>query len=61
MGSGIVLVYVDIPVDPGYAWLEDANTIALSRHLDAGGRQRALEALQAEWRRELSSQLDLAS
>lgn len=57
MCDGIVLVFVDIPIEPGYAWLEDTNTIALSRHLDAAGRQRALEQLQGEWRRELGSQL----
>lgn len=61
MCDSIVLVVVDIPTEPGYAWLEDESTVALSRHLDDAGRVRALGELLTQWRRELNGQIDVAS
>lgn len=61
MCDGIVLVVVDIPIEPGYAWLEEEDTVALSCHLDEAGRVRALGGLLTQWRRDLGSQIDLAS
>lgn len=61
MCDGIVLVVVDIPIEPGYAWLEEEDTVALSRHLDDAGRVRALGGLLTQWRRELRDQITVAS
>lgn len=36
-----------------WVWHPSLNTVALADHLDAAGRERALDELQAEWRRTL--------
>jgi hypothetical protein len=61
MSDSIVLVVVDIPIEPGYAWLEEESTVALSCHLDDAGRVRALGGLLTRWRRELDDQIIVAS
>lgn len=51
------IVYIDLPEDWGkpYSWHADLNLVQLDRRLefDAEGRERALDALQAEWRSSL--------
>lgn len=39
-----------LPFGQNYLWFPEWNTVALAPHLDAEGRQRALDELQAEWR-----------
>jgi hypothetical protein len=46
---------VTMPLSRGRDWLwyKDLNILALAPHLDAEGRQRAVDEMQAEWREAL--------
>lgn len=46
-----VQMILDLPLGQDWAWLPDCNVVALSSRLDAAGRERALNDLQATWRR----------
>ena len=42
---------LDLPLGQDWEWFGDANIVGLSRHLDAAGRERALNEVQDHWRR----------
>lgn len=44
----------ELPFGQDVVWFPEWNTIAFSPHLDAAGRERALDRLQAEWRNALA-------
>lgn len=53
MERTVVRVLDSVPPTPGWVWLPEINTVALSSCLDQEGRSRALLDLQAQWRREM--------
>lgn len=46
----ILLTHV-LPPGVDYRWIADCNVVVLSAGLDAAGRQRAIDDLQAQWRK----------
>lgn len=43
---------IELPNGQSWAWYPDLNIIAFAPHLDCAGRQRAIDEIQAQWRRE---------
>lgn len=50
---GFQIVTMELPYDQDWLPYPDLGIVALAPHLDAAGRERALDELQAEWRRAL--------
>jgi hypothetical protein len=48
------IVTMPLPFGQDWLWYEEFNVVALAPHLDAAGRERALDELQAQWRQTLN-------
>ena len=51
MSEQTLIKTLDLPCGQDWAWYADANIVGLGRHLDAEGRERALNEVQDHWRR----------
>jgi hypothetical protein len=50
---GATVVTMELPHGQEALWYPDLNVVALAPHLDAAGRERALDELHQRWRRAL--------
>lgn len=49
---GSKVITMPLPNGRDWLWYSDLDIVALAPHLDVAGRERALDELQAEWRRD---------
>lgn len=49
---GSKVITMPLPNGRDWLWYSDLDIVVLAPHLDAAGRERALDELQAEWRRD---------
>lgn len=53
MNDRTIVRTVRLPAGKDFHWFNDLNLLALSDRLDAAGRRRAVDQLQAQWRASL--------